>query len=80
MENIKLITKELNGKKIAYSSETLFEVQIGKGSSSYKTRYSFTGDLGKAVFHYNCLNIGHGYKKRLRAQALNKPILARQSS
>jgi len=80
MENIKLITKELNGKKIAYSSETLFEVQLGKGSSSYKTRYSFKGDLGKAVFHYNCLNIGNGYKKRLRAQGMNKPILARQFS
>ena len=80
MENIKLITKELNGKKIAYTNETLFEVQLGKGSSSYKTRYSFKGDLGKAVFHYNCLNIGNGYKKRLRAQGMNKPILARQFS
>ena len=46
---MELITQELNGKKIAYTTETLFEVQVGKDNSAYKTRYSFIGDLAKAV-------------------------------
>lgn len=77
---MEIIYKELNGKKVAYTSETVFEVQLGKGSSSYKTSYSFKGDLGKAVFYYNCLNIGNGYKKRLLCQSFNRPVLARQFS
>lgn len=77
---MKLYTNELNGKKIAYSSETVFLVQVGKNKSSYKTRYSFTGDLGQAVAYYNAINVGYGYKKRLYAPSMNKPLLARQFS
>ncbi len=76
-----IIVKELDGKQIAYHSDTQFQVQIGRYSKgSYKTRYTFTGDLAKAVFHYNCINIGNGYKKRLVAWSLNKPILAKSAS
>lgn len=72
---------ELDGKKIALHKDSVIEVQIGKNSSSYKTRYTFKGnEFGKAVFHYNGINIGNGFKKRLKCDSLNKPILARQIS
>jgi hypothetical protein len=70
----------LDGKNIAFTDCTEFFVQVGKGKSSYRTRYSFTGDLSKAVFYFNAINIGNGYKKRLVAPAFNKPLLARQFS
>lgn len=74
---ITLHTSELNGKKIAYSSETEFLVQVGKGKGSYKTRYSFRGKLAQAVFYFNSINIGNGYKKRLFSPYMNKPTLAK---
>lgn len=70
------IVKELNGKKVAYHSETEFLVQVGKGKSAYKTTYAFTGDLPKAVQYFNCINIGLGYKKRLLMPSSPKPVLA----
>lgn len=73
-------TAELNGKRIAYTSETVFLVQVGRYRGSYKTCYSFTGNIRQAVFHFNCINIGRGYKKRLLAPSLNKPLLARSFS
>lgn len=81
MENIRLLENELNGKKIAYHSESEFLVQLGKGSKgSYRTRYSFKGNLGQAVLYFNGLNVGNGYKKRLVCWSLNKPVLARAVS
>lgn len=77
---VQLLFAELDGKKIAYCSETEFLVQVGNGSGSYRTRYRFKGNLSQAVFHYRCINIGNGYKKRLFAPSLNKPLLARQFS
>ena len=74
---MKLLQATLDGKKIAYCSETIFLVQIGKNRGSYKTRYSIKGNLGQAVMYYNGLNIGNGYKKRLLAPSFNKPLLAR---
>jgi hypothetical protein len=73
-------TATLDGKNIAYTDETLFEVQIGKNKSSYKTKYSFLGNLGQAVFYYNAINIGRGYKKRLYCRTFNRPTLAKQFS
>jgi len=70
----------INGRTLAYSSATVFQVQIGRNSSAYKTRYSFTGNLAQAVAYYRAINIGNGYKKRLVGYGLNKPILARQFS
>lgn len=74
---MKYITAELNKKKICYSDQTDFLVQIGKGKSSYQTRYKFTGDLQSAVFYFNCINVHSGYKKRLYAPSMNRPTLAR---
>jgi len=65
MEQIEIRVDELDGKSIGYSSETLFYVQIGRYKSSYKTRYTVKGSLGRAVFYYTCMNVGNGYKKRL---------------
>ena len=79
-EPIQHITSTLDGKKVAYTNLTMFEVQIGRGRSAYRTRYSFTGNLAQAVLYYNCINIGRGYKKRLVAPTFNKPVLARQFS
>jgi hypothetical protein len=73
-------TNTLNGNVIAYSDLTEFLIQTRKGKSAYRTQYRFTGDLAKAVFYYNAINIGNGYRKRLYAPTMNKPTLARQFS
>ena len=70
----------LDGKDIAYGDTTEFLVQVGKGRGSYRTRYSFTGNLAQAVFYYRCINIGNGYKKRLYSPNMNKSTLARAFS
>ncbi len=79
---IKLLTSVLNGKSIAYCSETVFMIQLGKGpKGSYRNRMSFKGDLPRAVLWYNSLNIGYGYKKRLfMPSAAKNPVLARHAS
>lgn len=78
---IKLFNTVLDGKNIAYSSETVFLVQVGKGpKGAYKNKYSFKGNLAQAVMYYNGINIGNGYKKRLFCPNFNKPVLARASS
>lgn len=83
LEERKAYLKEnvLNGKPIAYCYDTVFEVHLGKGKSAYnKGKWTFKGSLAQAVHYYNSLNIGNGYKKRLVAYSLNKPILARHFS
>lgn len=65
-----------NGKNISFHEDSIIKVQIGKGSSAYKESYSFSAaDFSKAVMHYNCINIGNGYKKRLYCDSLNKKTL-----
>lgn len=79
METIKIAT--LDGKRVAYTDDTVFLVEVGRGpKGAYTTRYSFTGNLAQAVLHFNGINIGNGYKKRLRAPDFNKPVLARAAS
>lgn len=73
MEQIEIKVGEMDGKSIAYSSETEFYVQIGRYKSPYKTRYTIKGNLGRAVFYYTCINVGNGYKKRL---LMNNEVLA----
>jgi len=73
-------TATLDGKRIAYTDDTKFEVQIGRGKSAYTTRYTFTGNLHQAVMYYRCVNIGRGYKKRLVMPDANRPVLAREFS
>lgn len=78
---VDFIEATVNGRKIAYTSVTLFEVQVGYGSKGkYETRYAFHGDLPKAVKYYNAINIGGGYKKRLYMPSSKKPVIAKQSS
>jgi len=78
MDNIRIITQELDGKKIAYTNETEFLVQVGRYKGSYKTRHRFVGNLGQAVLWFNGINVGSGYKKRLlMPSCTHKPVLAR---
>lgn len=70
-------TATLDGKRIAYSDNTEFLVQVGRGKGKYQTKYSFKGELARAVMYYRGINIGNGYKKRLVMPAANRPVLAR---
>lgn len=81
VKSILMFENELDGKKVAYHSETEFLVQIGRyRKGSYSTMYVIVGDLAMAVRYYNGINIGNGYKKRLIAPSFNKPLLARAES
>lgn len=75
---IEIRTATLDGKRIAYTSETVFLVQSGLGKGKYCDRYRLVGNLGQAVAWYKGLNIRAPYKKRLIGLDL-KPseILAR---
>jgi hypothetical protein len=62
-----------NDEKYCIHRDSDVLIQVGKGKSSYAPRYSFKGhEIGSAIFHYNCINIGRGYKKRLVIPSLNK--------
>jgi len=54
---MRFLTATLDNKRIAYTDETEFLVQVGKGRGSYSTRYRFTGDLAQAVFYYRGVNM-----------------------
>lgn len=44
----------------------MWRVQVGKGKSAYKDRYTFTtGERLRAIMHFNSLNTHSGHKKRL---------------
>jgi hypothetical protein len=76
--SVKLYVNELDGKKVAYSSETHFYVDVGKGpKGSYKNRHHNMGSLVQAVTVFNSINIGNGHKKRLR---MENEVLARKFS
>lgn len=72
-------TCEIDGKRIAYyEGATDFLVQVGKGKSSYKTRYKFTNP-GQAFLYYQGLNVHSGYKKRLLMPSCSRnPVIARE--
>jgi len=73
-------TINIGNKKVCYTDNTSFIVQVGKGKSAYKNKYIFKGDVQKAAFYYACINVGNGYKKRLIMSGANKPVLARMIS
>lgn len=73
-------TATLDGKRIIYTEDTDFLVQVGHKNQKYTTRYAFKGNLHQAVFHYRCINIGNGYKKRLLMPGAMRPVLARAFS
>lgn len=76
-----LKTANLNNRPIAFTNETEFLVQLGRGKSKYRTKYRIVGNLAQAVNYYNGLNVGYGYKKRLLMPSCSKrPVLARQFS
>lgn len=80
-QTIQLKHAFLDGKSVAFHSGTQFLVQIGKGpKGSYRTRYSFQGNLAQACLYYTGINIGNGFKKRLVMVGANKPVLARATS
>lgn len=71
--DMQLYTEEyVSGKYIAYSSETEFLIQVGKGKSSYKTKHVIIGDLYHAIILYNLINIDKGFKKRLLMPSCSK--------
>jgi len=67
----------VDGKRIAYTEDTIFLIQLGKNKSSYKTRYTIKGNLSQAILYYEGLNVHGGYKKRLYCDTMNRPVLAR---
>lgn len=75
---IKLRTGMLDGKRIAYSTETVFLVQVSRGKGSYETRYKLVGNLAQAVIYYNGINIRAPFNKRLLMADSKNPVLARQ--
>lgn len=76
--DIELKTVTLDGKKLAYTNQTEFLVQIGKNRSAYRTKWRFTGNIHQAVAYYRALNVGRGYKKRLLMPSAKHPTLAKQ--
>ena len=68
----------INDMEIEYTEETPFRVQVGRGDKgAYRTRFLFCGRPGQAVAYYNAINIGNGYKKRLKVES---KVIARQFS
>jgi hypothetical protein len=74
---IRLIYDTLDGKHIAYHSETVFKVQVGRIGRSYVTKHVIAGDLGRAVLWFNGYNVDHRHQKRLYCDTMNNPVLAR---
>lgn len=79
MEPIKMLTRELNGRRVDYTSDVVFTVEVGRGRGKYDRRGVFVGDLPRAVMFYNCINIGRGHKKRL-VMGPGRTVLARADS
>lgn len=70
----------LDGKRLAYTNQTEFLVQVGKNRSAYRTKYKFVGNIHQAVAYYKAINVGLGYKKRLYVPSFNKPTLAKMAT
>lgn len=69
----------INGERITYrDGETRFLVEIGRGKGSYNLRFSTFSPM-MAVKYYDAINIGNGYKKRLRRDDTSKTILRQLS-
>lgn len=56
--------------------ETRYLVQVGRYRGAYRTRYATTNEA-QAYLLYRGLNVGYGYKARLRADGRT---LARKAS
>jgi Tfp pilus tip-associated adhesin PilY1 len=71
--------KVFNGKHVAYHDKTEFLIQVGKGKKgSYRTKTTIVGNLARAVFWYDGINLGPGWKKRiLMPSCSHNPVLHR---
>ena len=50
---------------MALPNDGKYHIQVGKGTGSYKDKYTFKpGERNRANLYYNSVNIGPGYKKR----------------
>ena len=78
--NVKIMTAKIDGKQIAYCSETVFLLQTGKGKDSYRTISTIKGDFNAALRAYNEYPVSGGLKKRLISPSTNIRVLARQIS
>lgn len=67
------MTVNIDGKDYTYSEGDLWNVEVGKGSGSYKVRYSLDTPH-KAMLYFNAINIGRGFKKRLTLVQNNDKI------
>lgn len=74
-----LHTAMLDDRSLAYTSETVFRVQVGRGRGAYRDKYRIVGDLAQAVLFYNGINCRAPYKARLYSDFMRpRPTLARK--
>jgi hypothetical protein len=74
-------TFELNGETFHFDENTVFLIEVGKGDKgAYRPLYTIIGNIAQAHIHYRGINVGNGYKKRLRAPSIRKAPLLRQFS
>lgn len=57
-------TVNIDGKDYTFNDDARWLVEVGKGSGSYRTKYALTTP-NQAMFYFNAINIGRGFKKRL---------------
>lgn len=59
----------------------LWSVEIGKGASAYRSRYGYC-EPARALFHFNGINVGNGFKVRLvlRRADGTSTLIARRAS
>ena len=72
----------IDGKRIAYGESTVFLVEVSRRpdrKSGYAVRNRVTGNPAQACVLYSGINLGNGYRKRLRLEWSKRPI-ARQES
>ena len=76
-------TVNIDGKDYTYSEGDTWSVEVGRWEKgSYRGRYSLETPQ-KAMWYFNAINIGRGYKKRLslvRAESGKRVTVARQAS
>lgn len=70
-------TVDLYEQQISWDENTVFQIQVGKGKGSYKTKYTLVGKFLPAVMYYRCINIGNGFKKRF---VVDGKVIVRQFS
>ncbi len=57
-------TVNIDGKDYTYSEGDVWKVAVGKGSKgAYHSRYTLNTPH-QAMWYFNCINVGRGFKKR----------------